>query len=286
MNVSLYSTFRRHLAVEEHKEWIFWESDGTFPRIPYHIRAASIALFTCRTGFIDLEINLKDYHFVAGEVVILLPEHILRIKEVSSDYEGCGLIASEKFWKEARREAENINPYYTVVKELPCIPVTRQQTKLLQFYLDIFKEKYNMPQTYHNPVIARKLLTILLYEIYQLYSSIINTLPPPGKKEKIFQEFLKLVAAHFKRERGIQFYADRFQVTPRYFSAMIRKVSQQSAAEWIDNYVVAEAGILLRTTNLSVKEISEELNFPDQSFFGKYFKHHTGMAPKKYRILQ
>lgn len=72
-------------------------------------------------------------------------------------------------------------------------------------------------------------------------------------------------------------------MTPRYFSNLIKETSQQSAAEWIDNYIVTEAGILLRTTNLSVKEVSEALNFPDQSFFGKYFKRRTGISPKEYK---
>ena len=283
MNVDLYSVFRKRLAVEENKEWIFWKSDGTFPQIPYHIRSCSAALFICRKGYLDLEINLKDYHFTIDEAIVLLPEHILRIKSISPDFTGYGLIISDKLWKEVRRGVEKMKPYYTSAREVPCIPITPYQSDLLLSYLKIFSKKFNSPQTTHNQIIVRTLITTLLYEIYQLYTGVINTMQVTGKKEKIFQEFLKLVAVHYKQERNIQFYAEHFQMTPRYFSNLIKETSQQSAAEWIDNYIVTEAGILLRTTNSSVKEVAEALNFPDQSFFGKYFKRHTGISPKEYK---
>lgn len=285
IQVNLYSIFREHLSVEDTNEWIYWKSDGTFPNIPYYIRAGSAAIFICREGSIELEINLKTHHFTAGKVVCLLPEHILYIKEISADFVGCGFIAGEKFWKEARREVENMNPFYITVRDFPCIPVEMQQSELLLRYLDIFREKYRSPRTSHNRIIVRKLFTILLYEIYHLYVGVIGQLPQPDKKEKMFQEFLKLLAANFRKEKGVGFYADYFQVTTRYFSNVIKEISQASAAEWIDNYIVAEAKVLLRTTTLSIKEISEELNFPDQSFFGKYFKRNTGISPKEYRML-
>lgn len=282
---NLYSVFREHLSVADNIEWIFWKSDGTFPRIPYYIHADSVAMFVCQAGYLELEINLKTYHVTVGEIVCLLPEHILRIKEISTDYDGYGLIASERFWKEARREVEKINPYYASVREMPCIPVTVEQTVLLMRYLDIFREKYIDPNTNYSQIIARKMLTVLLYEIYHLYITVIEQQPQPNKKEKMFQEFLKLLAANFRKEKELKFYADHFHVTTRYLSSIIKEVSKSSAAEWIDNYVATEAGVLLRTSNLSIKEIAEELNFSDQSFFGKYFKRNMGMSPKEYRNL-
>lgn len=282
---SLYSVFRKHLCAANDSQWIFWESDGTFPLIPYPIRTASAAIFFCSKGYIDLEINLKSYRFSEQQVVVLLPEHILCIKHISSDFAGEGLLLSDTLWKEARRDVERMSPYYTLVKEMPCILITPVQATLLLNYLAVFRQKYQEAQTPYSPIITRKLSTVLLYEIYQLYIGAKERMPELGKNERIFQEFLKLVAIHFKEQRGILFYAESFQMTPRYFSAIIKTSSGQSAAEWIDNYVVAEAGILLRTSTLSIKEISDSLNFPDQSFFGKYFKRHTGVSPKQYRIL-
>ena len=68
-----------------------------------------------------------------------------------------------------------------------------------------------------------------------------------------------------------------------YLSTVIKNVSGKTAAEWIDDYVILEAKSLLKSTNLTIQQISDGLNFPSQSFFGKYFKRQTGISPKEYK---
>jgi len=60
-------------------------------------------------------------------------------------------------------------------------------------------------------------------------------------------------------------------------------VSRRTPNEWIDNYVTLEIRVLLKNSSMSIKEIAQNLNFPNQSFLGKYFKEHVGMSPKEYR---
>jgi AraC-like DNA-binding protein len=95
--------------------------------------------------------------------------------------------------------------------------------------------------------------------------------------------FLNLVQENFREQRDINFYADRMCLTPRYLSRLIKKNSGYFAGEWINNHVILEAKALLKSTNMTIQQISDELNFPSQSFFGKYFKRITGMSPKEYR---
>ena len=83
------------------------------------------------------------------------------------------------------------------------------------------------------------------------------------------------------RERSIQFYADKMCLTPKYISGMIKTYSGKCALDWINDYVVIEAKMMLRYT--TVQEISNSLNFPTQSAFGKYFKQQVGVGPKQYR---
>lgn len=99
------------------------------------------------------------------------------------------------------------------------------------------------------------------------------------------QEFVKLVKEHFRKERQLKFYADKLCITPRYLSRVVKECTGSSAAEWIELTVVLEARALLKSTNMTVQQISDELNFPSQTFFGKYFKRRVGMSPKEYRRL-
>ena len=80
------------------------------------------------------------------------------------------------------------------------------------------------------------------------------------------------------------FYARQLCITPKYLTTLIKRISGLSVSEWIDNYVIIEAKTLLKYSTMSIQEIAYYLNFPNQSFFGKYFKNHTGMTPTAYRL--
>lgn len=99
----------------------------------------------------------------------------------------------------------------------------------------------------------------------------------------LVRDFLKQVQLFHKKERRIDFYADKLQLSSKYLSQVIKNYSGKSAADWIDEYVVLEAKALLKSTNMTIQQISDELNFPSQSFFGKFFKRISGVSPKTYR---
>ena len=88
---------------------------------------------------------------------------------------------------------------------------------------------------------------------------------------------------HFKEQRFLDFYAEKLEISPKHLSRTMKKETGFSAVEWIERYVILEAKVLLKSTNLNIQQISDELNFPSQSFFGKYFKKKVGMSPKEFR---
>ena len=102
------------------------------------------------------------------------------------------------------------------------------------------------------------------------------------RQEEIFQRFIGEVEKHYRKERSVKFYADLLCISPKYLSTVIYKISQQLAGEWIDAYVILEAKTLLKSGRLTIQQISEQLNFSNQSFFGKFFKRCAGMSPKEY----
>ena len=98
-----------------------------------------------------------------------------------------------------------------------------------------------------------------------------------------FEEFMELVRQYSKQERNVRFYARRLNITPKYLSTVSKDVSGKTAARWIDEAVILEAKSLLRYSGMSIQEIAYHLNFSTQSFFGKYFKQHTGYSPSRFK---
>ena len=104
------------------------------------------------------------------------------------------------------------------------------------------------------------------------------------RAQQLFDKFMKLLGDYHTKEKSLKFYADKMFLTPKYVSGMIKAYSGKSALAWINEYVVLEAKMMLRYTDMTVQEIAYSLNFPTQSAFGKYFKQQAGCSPKNYRL--
>lgn len=134
--------------------------------------------------------------------------------------------------------------------------------------------------------LARNSISTLVYMAHQILVDNEEEIDHPtdkSRQQQIFERFIKDVNQHFFIERNVYSYAERLCITPKYLSAVVRQVSGKSANDWINEYVILEAKALLRLKNNTIKDVSNKLNFPNQSFFAKYFKQHTGLTPKQYR---
>lgn len=100
------------------------------------------------------------------------------------------------------------------------------------------------------------------------------------RNEILMRNFLKQLQTHHKQERKLEFYADKLCLSAKYLSQTIKNSSGKTAGEWIDEYVMLEAKALLKSTNMTIQQISDELNFPSQSFFGKFLKDLQGFLQR------
>ena len=99
----------------------------------------------------------------------------------------------------------------------------------------------------------------------------------------IFDQFIRLVSAHYKNERSVEWYSSEMCLTPKHLSEVVKQVSGRTAGQWITTLVIIEIKSMLTNTSLSIKEITDEMNFPNQSFLGKYFKNVEGISPTDFR---
>ncbi len=147
------------------------------------------------------------------------------------------------------------------------------------------RKAYSEGHEYRDQVI-KSVLEALFFEtlgLYSRYHSDSTTSLTVRRRDALFCHFLQEVEASCTRERSVTYYAGKLCVSPKHLSTMVKEISGRTAGEWIDSYVILEAKLLLQNTGLTIQEVSTKLNFPNQSFFGKYFKHITGMSPRAFR---
>ena len=136
---------------------------------------------------------------------------------------------------------------------------------------------------YHRPTVTA-LVAALMHHYDRLFSQQTDMQAHSRSREQtIFDRFIQLAGQHCAEHHQIGFYADRLCLTERYLGTVVRQTSGTTAKDWIDRALVTQAKVLLRYSDKTVVEISEELCFPNPSFFSKYFKRLTGMTPLEYK---
>lgn len=136
----------------------------------------------------------------------------------------------------------------------------------------------------HREIIIERLLHTLIIAIRGLYSihfMIEETYSVHAKK--VVDRFFNLLFDYSKEKKNVAFFANELYLSPKYVSSLILKYTGRPISYWINMFLILHAKHLLKSTDMTILQISEELSFPNPSFFGKFFKRETGITPGKYR---
>lgn len=242
--------------------------------------AASSWIFIFK-GTCKADINLVTYDIKAPAVVSVQSSQIMQPKYLSHDFNATVMVVS-------KRLAENLfmfmnnSPLSALAARHPVtsIPdaVLPAFERFIQTTRDIVSDTGNL---YGLQALLYNILYFIHREGYKVYEPYTNEIV--SRQGRMSDQFLILVQKHFRKERFLDFYASLLEVTPKHLSRTVKKQTGFTAVEWIERYVILEAKVLLKSSNLNIQQIADELNFPSQSFFGKYFKKLTGLSPKEFR---
>jgi len=242
-----------------------------------------IALVFCMDGKARIKVNLSTYDIQENTVAVFIPNHFVQILEQSDNLRIEFLFFSFDFISDMRITTE-LGEVVRIVEEQACLSLDKEKfTELLDLRKLILKHfERQLP---YKEVLVKHLLYALLYQILQGYLSkqVEKKDKNLSRKEEMYRRFMSLLFEHYKKERSINFYADKMYLTPKYFSKIIKEVSGKSVQDWIEEMVITAAKALLKGTELSVAQIADELNFATPSFFGAYFRKRVGLTPRQYR---
>ena len=199
---------------------------------------------------------------------------------MSEDFSGFFTVMSNRYINSLN--IQTWTPLFVSIEKNPVIPLAEDDLKPIMAYFSLLKESIKRIDNPYRMDTVKYLTKAFFYDIgYQIHKK-----PESNKKSKyeiLVDRFLTLVEKHYREERNVGFYADKLQITPKYLSSLLKENTGKFANEWIDSYVILEAEALLKSTNMTIQQISDELNFPTQSVFGKYFKRLTGKSPREYK---
>lgn len=243
----------------------------------------------CRKGHFKCTINLTEYEIHDGMLIVNIPNNIIQLEPFDPDelVEMTILAVSPQYMNRLSSDLNKIYIDAISMLKSPIMEISPEGVNIATQYLHLIDNVIHTNSEYRNDSIGY-LLTSIFYLIGGMLKKRLdaeeeNNDKTSSRHKKVFETFIELVEKHHSKERSVSFYADKLCISSKYLSQIVKNVSGFSAPEIIDKYVILEAQHLLRHSDLSVKEIADQLNFPNNSFFYKYFKLRTGCTPNSYR---
>ncbi|MDE6650044.1 MAG: helix-turn-helix domain-containing protein [Muribaculaceae bacterium] len=240
---------------------------------------ATISIFV-RSGRFKFNSNLITYDFEGPAIVNIRNGETLQLLEISSDFSASFLVMSKIFVEDIFLHINDMQNLSAMARH----PVAKIPHDIVPKFENLYQSLHNVSADTGNPQLIKALQHAIIafyyryaYRCYELYEAGVDS------GARLSDRFIKLVKDKFKTERFLEYYAEELGVTPKHLSRTVKAQTGYSAASWIERFLILEAKILLKSTNLTIQQISDNLNFPTQSFFGKYFKKNVGLSPKLYR---
>lgn len=251
------------------------------------LQTSFFTLAYCEGGEGKFRLNGRPVQLRRGDLLVLFGQQVIDSVERSDDFRLVGILQSLQYVQETIMSMLHLWPYLLYLMDNPVLSLTPDEQRWTRhLYLLLLRRLAEREDGF-----LRESLQAMLQVFYFDVCRFLERRCPQRERSSsrsshVFFLFMEQLSAHYMREREVAWYADRLTLTPKYLSEVVKQVSGRTVSQWISTMVVMEIKSRLRNTDESIKEIAVALNFPNQSFLGKYFKNLTGMSPLEFRKRQ
>ncbi len=278
----IYITFELEIIAKDMKQvrLLNTKADACRPSdfiSDYHIHIIVI------NGSMTFSDRRQIYTAGRNDFVIWQMSNTIEDVSYSDDFEADFLLVSSDFLGLYNPEMIWAAKGYIFIKMNPVFSLDNKSLGYLNG--DFLQFRYrlaNEDALFHDDVIGR-VLQIFLFDIWNVYSTLIRNMQTDDNSARIFIHFLNLTQKHSLINRDVAFYASKLCITPKYLSQISQTVSNQPASTWIEYYAAFEIVRLLNDQNLTLTDIADRMNFCSNSHFTRYCKRVTGLTPTEYR---
>ena len=233
-------------------------------------------------GFVRAKINMVEYKIEAPSVVTIVNDSIFQPLEYSEDLKSKIIVMSREF---SNSMFSNLTEIRSIPNSLYANSVFIMDNSNFVFdkYYDLLLNLVSSPKIKFKVEAARHMTLAMFYGYTFDEHGVDEKRNKSSRQEMLHSKFIDLLSRNFRTEREVKFYAEKLCVTPKYLSHVVSGLTGRTPSDYIEEFVVMESKALLNSTPMTIQQISDEMHFPSQSFFGKYFKRIVGMSPKEYR---
>ena len=218
------------------------------------------------------------------DLMILPPHCHITYTGCSQEVSAIHLLLEAQYYDEILEMDDNLHMQlpYEVIRSHAVSHL--DESKAAEFY-ELFQQiqkAIRQPHIYKGEMLKHYVHVWQLFLAEMIYGS--HIAPQDIKhKENLFKIFIHLATRNFRKERQIKFYADQLNITPTYLSRTVKELSGNTVYGYLSSFLYNEICKLLKSTDMTMSDIADELKFNDQSALSNFFKQKSGMTPLAYR---
>ena len=250
----------------------------------FHMKGLGVII--CHRGSFQFSLNQKVCSAKAGESLFIPEEGAFQVLQESEDMEVQILIYQIEPIRDIMGNAVvTMYMYSRITPDEPsCVWTTGEEEEITK-YMSLLDSAVEVEENPFKLYEQKLLLLALTYRICSMYNrKLVNDGEEAGgRKNEVFIRLIQLIEKYYMQERGVEFYADKLCLSPKYLSAVSKSICGYTVQELVFKAIIRKCISLLKNTQKNIQEISNEFGFPNASYFGTFFKKQVGMSPQQYR---
>lgn len=245
----------------------------------------ALVIVLCTDGSGKIGIDLKEYDIKKNTLLVLQPKNYVFSCELDPSFKSSVMVCSRRLIEDVLPKLTEILPLLLYHRTEPVTLLSEDEAAGIKRFYEFLATKLHGSKTRFINQKIHAMLQSMLYEMMDIHDKHSSNVEENSRtrKEELMAKFILAVSEEFRTQRQVAYYAQKLCISPKYLSSVVKEISGRTAGEWIENYVILESKVLLKTTDMTIQEVAVYMNFANQSFFGKYFKQHTGLSPTSYR---
>ena len=242
-------------------------------------------LLYCYSGSAVVEINYKKYNVTPRTTIHLTYQDILMRVYVSTDFKGYCIAFSPGLLMAEFNKFE-----FNFISSLKRNCVICWNEEYATYIEQLFKavmlcDKFDDEDLTKAIILNQYVCYIKLLKHYFQKNNMMDDIENDiiSSKKEYFYSFVRELFNHHRQSREVFFYANTLNISSNYLNEICQSICEHSAKEVIDYYLSSQLKFELNNTNKSIQELTEEYNFPNQSYFCRYYKRMIGETPSDTR---
>lgn len=241
------------------------------------------ALILCLRGEASFLYDHKTIHIVPDTLLLSPPGIVISRLHYSTDLMCRTICLTPSYASRLIPLGHNAWSIRQLLNRQPLMVLPRQEANTINQYCILLQQRTSHQGMNHHHIID-SLMQTLLFELRDMATATgLTDQHPFTSAEQLFNKFIEILESSYPKDRKVETYAQRLNVSAKYLTLVCKQISSQTCSSLINQYVARDIERLLRFSSKNIKEITHELGFPNPSFFTRFVRRHLGASPKTLR---